>query len=129
MEGCMNNKGSFFSLRSLRHLFFSLEGRINRKSFWIGYIIFLIVQFALVQLLVLAFDNMDLNISVAKWIGSILTLYLFISLLIKRGHDLDKSGLESTLLMLVPIVNLWILIEIFFFRSFDGDNAYGRKLD
>jgi uncharacterized membrane protein YhaH (DUF805 family) len=44
--------------------------------------------------------------------------------LIKRSHDRDRSG-WFILLFLVPLLNLWPLIELLFLRGTIGSNRFG----
>ena len=56
---------------------------------------------------------------------SLVTLYCYLMLSIKRFHDMDKSGWFS-LLALVPIVNLAVgLFWLGFIKGTDGANTYG----
>jgi len=45
-------------------------------------------------------------------------------LIIRRWHDLGKSGWLS-LLMLIPLLNLLVLIFLWVKKGTDGPNAYG----
>ena len=47
------------------------------------------------------------------------------SVIIKRYHDLGKSGWWS-LLWIIPIINIWVLIECGFFPGNTDENKYGN---
>lgn len=127
-------------------LFTSLEGRIPRKTFWLGFIVLLIVSWILQLILFSVFGvsmmgNIDPNATpeaaaaAAAEQMSKLTLPLIVLLLLllwpsiclyaKRWHDRDKSGWWS-LIVLIPIIGgLWMLIELGFLRGTDGPNRFG----
>ncbi len=54
----------------------------------------------------------------------LLAIYINFVLGIKRAHDRGKSGF-FVVLFLVPILNLWPMIELIFFRGIDGPNQFG----
>lgn len=127
-------------------LFTSLEGRIPRKTFWLGFIVLIIVTWILELILFAIFGvsmmgGMDPNATpeaaaaAAQEAMSKMTLPLIILFLLllwpsiclyaKRWHDRDKSGWWS-LIGLIPIIGgLWMLIELGFLRGTDGPNRFG----
>ena len=125
-------------------LFTSLEGRIPRKTFWLGFIVLLIVSWILQLILFTVFGvsmmgsmdpNADPAAAAAEEMMSKMTLPLIILFLLllwpsiclyaKRWHDRDKSGWWS-LIGLIPIIGgLWMLIELGFLRGTDGPNRFG----
>ncbi len=52
------------------------------------------------------------------------TLWPSIAIYIKRAHDRGRSG-WFILLFMVPILNLWVLIELLFLPGTAGNNNYG----
>jgi uncharacterized membrane protein YhaH (DUF805 family) len=50
--------------------------------------------------------------------------WVMLALLAKRFHDIDKPGSWS-LLIFLPIVNLFTLITLFFIRGTPETNQYG----
>jgi uncharacterized membrane protein YhaH (DUF805 family) len=127
-------------------LFTSLEGRIPRKSFWLGLIVLMIVSWILQLILFSVFgvsmmSGMDPSADPAaaaaaaeeamgKMTLPIIVLFLLllwpsICLYAKRWHDRDKSGWWS-LIGLIPIIGgLWMLIELGFLRGTEGPNRFG----
>jgi uncharacterized membrane protein YhaH (DUF805 family) len=127
-------------------LFTSLEGRIPRKTFWLGFIVLMIVSWILQLILFSVFgvsmmSGMDPNADPAaaaaaaeeamgKMTLPIVVLFLLllwpsICLYAKRWHDRDKSGWWS-LIGLIPIIGgLWMLIELGFLRGTEGPNRFG----
>ncbi|GHU87403.1 hypothetical protein AGMMS49941_10860 [Deferribacterales bacterium] len=75
-------------------------------------------------ILPLLFYEEEMAEAVYEIFSRILCLILFINPLIKRCHDRNRSG-WFILLFLVPIVNLWAIIELGFLRGTVGDNKYG----
>jgi Tfp pilus assembly major pilin PilA len=55
---------------------------------------------------------------------AILVLSIFI--MIQRLHDLNKSGWMS-LLLLVPLANIYIIVLLIFFKGTPGRNDYGLQ--
>jgi uncharacterized membrane protein YhaH (DUF805 family) len=127
-------------------LFTSLEGRIPRKIFWLGFIVLMIVTWILELILFSIFGvsmmgSMDPNATpeaaaaaaaeqMSKLTLPLIVLFLLllwpsICLYAKRWHDRDKSGWWS-LIGLIPIIGgLWMLIELGFLRGTDGPNRFG----
>jgi uncharacterized membrane protein YhaH (DUF805 family) len=109
-----------------RH-FFSAEGRISRKQWWVGQLV--LVSFLL---LVLFLDSIVENISgsgdvfgiVIFFIGALVFTWSGICLNAKRWHDRDKSGWWQ-LIGAIPLIGIWTLIENGFLRGTDGPNSYG----
>jgi uncharacterized membrane protein YhaH (DUF805 family) len=127
-------------------LFTSLEGRIPRKTFWLGLIVLIIVSWILQLILFTVFGvsmmgTMDPNATpeaaaaaaaeqMSQMTLPLIVLFLLllwpsICLYAKRWHDRDKSGWWS-LIGLIPIIGgLWMLIELGFLRGTDGPNRFG----
>lgn len=68
-------------------------------------------------------------IGIVVWIlsliGVIVGLIISLASSIKRLHDLDKSG-WFILLNFVPLVNIWMLIWLWFIKGTSGKNNYGE---
>jgi uncharacterized membrane protein YhaH (DUF805 family) len=54
----------------------------------------------------------------------VLAIYPSIAVSVKRAHDRDRSG-WFVLLGLVPLVNLWVVVELGFLAGTPGANTYG----
>ena len=90
---------------------FSFKKRLNRKRFWlyqIGIGIVTAIPFIIGETMV----------------AGMLELWAQAALMVKRSHDRDKSG-WFVLVMLIPVVNIWPIIELFFLRGTSGDNQFG----
>jgi uncharacterized membrane protein YhaH (DUF805 family) len=104
-------------MERLKHVYLLWNGRASRKTYWLFstpiLVLFLLVEFI--------FTNLNEYIYYA-----ILVLVIYTSLMIniKRAHDRNRTGFFS-LLLLVPIVSLWPLVEFGFLAGTDGTNKYG----
>ena len=64
------------------------------------------------------------GIGVASGLFALLALYPSIAVSVKRCHDRDRSG-WFLLIGLIPLVNLWVLVELGFLRGTTGENRFG----
>jgi uncharacterized membrane protein YhaH (DUF805 family) len=102
------------------HLFFSIRGRINRKTFWLATLP-LAIGYAVADVMV-----ESANASIAKFGYPFMFCLIWPSFAVqtKRWHDRDKSGLWN-LIGLVPIVGpIWAFIELGFLKGTAGANSY-----
>lgn len=101
----------------LGHLFLQFDGRINRAKAWLGYIVVWVIGAVVGQ--IFGFT------SAIYGLVSLLLLWPFLAVAIKRWHDRDKSGWWM-LIILVPIVGvIWVLVELGFLPGTAGPNQYG----
>ena len=102
--------------------FFSLKGRSAKKELAAGYI----MSYGLTALLVLM-AVMNSSLSFVAGVGAgILAVGLF-TCLVRRGHDMGKSGASNVVLSVVSVL---IFVGFFlFFHSSDKDNAFGVRRD
>ena len=129
-----------------KNLYLSLDGRTNRKPFWLGILALMVVTWILEFVLFAAFGvsmmpTIDPNAdpaaaaAAASAMMSKMTVPFVILMLIiiwpsiclyaKRWHDRDKSG-WWTLIMLVPVIGaIWFLVELGFLRGTEGPNRFG----
>lgn len=110
-----------------KELFFTSEGRLNRKSY-IYRSFFLSVVLCVVQgILTFAaetFGALDLLFSIIAFVLGIFQLAANIMMGVRRLHDLDKCDWWM-LLLLVPLVNLFFCLYLLFFKGTEGPNEYG----
>ncbi len=105
-------------MAKLKHVYLKWNGRASRKTYWIFSIpivlIFVLIEFVFTTLneytylaimLILIYPSMMINI--------------------KRAHDRNRSGFFS-LVLLIPIVTIWPLIEFGFLAGTEGPNKYGE---
>jgi len=107
--------------------FFSPSSRINRLRYWAHSMLFSVVLFTVIGIAValgaIVSPALGFVIGVPAYIGAIVFSFI---LIIQRLHDLNKSGWMS-LLMLVPLANIYLFILVVFFKGTDGRNDYGLQ--
>ena len=100
------------------------SGRARRKEYWLFILLYFIL--IIVGSFIDGFMGMYDPVSGYGPISAIVTLGLLIpsiAVLVRRLHDIDKSGWWA-LLSLVPIANLVILVFMFF-NGTVGENRFG----
>ncbi|MDP6512048.1 MAG: DUF805 domain-containing protein [SAR202 cluster bacterium] len=127
-----------FSPGDVPGLFTRVDGRIWRSELWIGILVVLVGDVVGVGILLLMHQMADhsgyglyllLNVAAILSIPIILSLnlILFTLLLVGRSHDRDHSAVYP-LLLLVPVIGFYVLIELLFFKSAPETNRYGSRL-
>jgi len=104
-------------------------GRIDRKSWALGFLAFFVFLFTVPQLLIRFIPDNALNNAFPIVFGFILLLsqiFLF-SLHVRRLHDTNKSGWWS-LLQFVPIVGLFLFV-LLLRKGDNASNTYGEAPD
>lgn len=66
----------------------------------------------------------QMSLETRATIGALVTIYPTSAVFAKRWHDRGKSGLWS-LIVFIPIVGLWVFIELGFFPATRRPNFYG----
>lgn len=106
-------------------LFFSTEGRIPRSTYWYYTLaIYLISITAFILDLIFGTFNEDVGIGLFTIIMSLIFMLPSYAVSIKRLHDRDRSG-WFLLVSIIPLVNIWVWIEVGFLRGTYGENQYG----
>ena len=106
----------------VQRLFFSLNGRLNRKPYFFGNLALGVISaiFKAIQ------DNSDgALISILTFVVAICVVVGSISLIVKRLHDLDKNGL-FVLISLIPLVNALFGLYLLLAKGTDGPNRFGE---
>lgn len=103
---------------TLKKVYLSWEGRISRKTYWI-FSLPISLPLLISEYLI---NPINENISLI-----ILLIVIFPAMMIniKRAHDRDKTG-WFTILLILPIISLWPLIELGFLKGSDGLNKFGE---
>ncbi len=106
------------------------SGRWNRKKFWLYplwlWLLIIIVVWLLGYLLWMILWETGWQIAFGIWwIAYLYLIYVSITAYIKRLHDLDKTGWMS-LLMFVPLANIYLFIICWFFVWTTWKNQYGE---
>ena len=128
----------------IQTLLLSFEGRVNRKRYWltiIGLTVAVIILIVIAGLLdsvlgtQINFGDTTVNtlngpvavpiqIGVLTLIVYVLQLWPGLALAVKRCHDRGRSG-WFLLLQFIPLVNIWVVIEILFLKGTTGPNRFG----
>ena len=109
---------------------FSFRGRINRKTFWLGGILpVYVIGIALGLLLPYApsqANDVASAIMLRVLILAVLAMlvYMWFAVIVKRCHDLGKSGWLS-LLALIPIAGFVFLLWVGLSRAEPDANRHG----
>jgi uncharacterized membrane protein YhaH (DUF805 family) len=111
-----------------KFLLLSFDGRIRRLHYWLAGIGCGFVGGILFNILLM---TSGFPLHGPNPISGILCLAVFVALMwisialgIKRCHDRDKSGL-FLLVSLIPLVQIWVLVELGFLDGTPGPNKYG----
>lgn len=118
-------------------LLFSFAGRVNRRplwGFWLFTSVVSLVSFHLIYQRLMQTplpaemtpEDFAARLKDLNWINAahLLLLWPSLALGVKRCHDRGRSG-WFLLLMLVPLLNLWPVIELAFLRGTTGENRFG----
>ena len=101
----------------LGHLFFGFDGRINRGQIWLGFVLLWAIDATVGA--VAGFT------SSLYYIVSLVVLWPYLAISVKRWHDRDKTG-WWVLIWLIPVIGwIWALIELGFLLGTAGPNKYG----
>lgn len=105
----------------------SFSGRLGRMRLvaYTFYMSLITMPLVWVAMAFMFSDNFGLGVLVYLAVlgGS---LMFGVSMYARRLHDLNQPGIWL-LLLIVPLVNLGLMIYLFFFRGNDGANQYGPK--
>ncbi|MBT6204467.1 MAG: DUF805 domain-containing protein [Rhodospirillaceae bacterium] len=105
-------------------LLLSFEGRLNRQPYWMTALAFMVGSIVVGVLDAIVFGSVDSGMPVLTLIYSLAIVWPALAIAVKRLHDRGRSG-WFYLLVFVPILNIWPMIEILFLRGTDGANDYG----
>lgn len=111
---------------SWNQLLFAVEGRATRFDYWVRWAVPYFIGALIAGVLdgALGTNNPDGGSGLIMAIYFIAALWPNIAVGIKRCHDRDRSG-WFLLVGLVPILNLWVLVELGFLRGTAGANRFG----
>ena len=102
-------------------LFLALEGRVNRKVLWLNFV----VPYFVIAIVVGIIDGIAGTLGVLSTIFSIIMIWPSIAVQVKRCHDRGRTG-WFILIGLVPLLNIWLLVELGFLKGTMGSNKYGE---
>lgn len=98
---------------------FSFKGRIRRTQYWLT-----ILCIGLLYTPANISNDMSNGVAIYTLLIFIPTMWIYLANIIKRFHDLGKSG-WFTCLLFIPVVNFIFGIYIAFFKGEECDNEYG----
>ena len=105
-------------------MLFSFDGRVGRITFlkywlllWMGGLAMLFVLVGLVP---------GLSADTGKTTVGLLILWPTFAVWIKRLHDRNRPGIFF-LLIFIPVIGVWVLVETFFLRGTKGANRFGPQ--
>jgi uncharacterized membrane protein YhaH (DUF805 family) len=120
---------------SFWNLYFETKGRIGRLTFFLKGILpligFLIAMSAIIGLIsgFTGATETSEGVSAAVLVLVAIFYWVWLMLVVKRFHDLGRSG-WNIFLWLVPFVGqfifIWNIIELFFFKGTEGPNQHGE---
>ena len=113
-------------------LLFSYAGRIGRGKFWLGLLLLLIPSMLAYGLIFLGIKidprGQPSVTNALPLVGAglvyIALIYMEFAIFAKRSHDRGRSGWFS-LLMMVPFLNFWAIVELGFLRGVPENNEWG----
>jgi uncharacterized membrane protein YhaH (DUF805 family) len=105
----------------VHQILFSVEGRISRGRYVKYWVVLLL--FGMIGLTV---DLTTTGKPGPIWgVATLIQFWPSVSLLAKRMHDRNRSA-WLVLLCLMPLVNVWLFIEVFCLRGTVGSNRFGE---
>lgn len=115
------------SAESIKDMFFSYRGRLNRKPFILRGLLLSVLSSVMSTVMTEMTEASSTVMHLLALLPLLLMVVLSVGtfmLIIRRWHDLGKSGWLS-LLMLIPLLNFLVLIFLWVKKGTDGPNAYG----
>jgi uncharacterized membrane protein YhaH (DUF805 family) len=121
---------------TFKQLYFSFDGRIGRKTFWLkgilpltilSIIIFLVGGLAQEWAYWEMGEETQICMSLVFLPISLFLIWPNLAIVVKRWHDRDKSG-WWILIGLIPIIgSIWAFVETGFLEGTDGPNRFGAE--
>ena len=103
-------------------VFFSLRGRIPRRTYWLYGVLALLGLGLYAKALL---DIARVRPEATDALINLLLLWPAIAISAKRWHDRDKSGWWVLIVLLPVIGGLWALVDNGFLRGTPGPNRFG----
>ena len=112
----------------IREMFLTYHGRLNRKPYILRGLMVGITSSVLSNVMGVMAESSSLALNLVSLVLLVVVLALCVvsvMLMIRRWHDLGKSGWFS-LLLLVPLVNFVVGLYLWVKKGDDGPNQYGE---
>lgn len=140
---------------NISDLFMRFEGRIGRKSYWLGILAMIAASILVTLILAFLVGAQGQASLILIFLGQLVLLYPSTAIMVKRFHDRDRSGWFVAILLVpivlqgianivgvtgdplnqgaldylfalwIIIVSLWFLVELGFLRGSMGANRFG----
>jgi uncharacterized membrane protein YhaH (DUF805 family) len=114
---------------TLTEFLFSFRGRISRSQYWLRWLLPVFAISIVLTMCILAAAHANAwavgaALGVVYVIFSLATIWPTLAIAAKRAHDRDWPG-PFILLLFVPLVQFWPMIELWFLRGTIGSNRFG----
>jgi uncharacterized membrane protein YhaH (DUF805 family) len=137
------------------YLFTSFDGRINRKPYWMGVVVMIVLSLVITLLIGLIIGMQGRAFMILMFVVQLVLLFPSAALMVKRFHDRNRPGWFAAII-LVPlilqgltnilgitgdplnqgmldylfaawifIVGIWFFVELGCLRGTAGPNEYG----
>lgn len=108
---------------------FSFDGRIGRQSYWLRSLLLWGINIVAAILFSVAGDAGSATVPLVLLSAAIYVAGFFGSLAttVKRLHDRGRSG-WFMLIALIPLVGIWLIIEVGFISGEPAQNQYGNPV-
>jgi uncharacterized membrane protein YhaH (DUF805 family) len=108
---------------------FSFDGRIGRQSYWMRGLLLWGMNILAAILFAVAGDAGAATIPLVLVAAAIYVVGFFGSLAttVKRLHDRGRSG-WFMLIALIPLVGIWLIVEVGFLAGNPAENEYGSPV-
>ncbi|MBC2594340.1 DUF805 domain-containing protein [Ruficoccus amylovorans] len=114
-----------------KQLYLSIDGRINRSTFWLKFVLPVVIVSIVINIIagvMMGSDPNNPNMAGFAILGiwQLILIYPSICVYGKRWHDRDKSA-WWILIGLIPLVGpIWVLVECGFLKGTEGPNRFGE---
>jgi uncharacterized membrane protein YhaH (DUF805 family) len=106
-------------------LYFSFDGRVNRKVFWLNFVVLIVMPVILVTSIIDVSMGYAGRHGPASLVGMLALVWPSLAVQAKRWHDIDKSA-WWILVGFIPIIGaIWTLVANGFLRGTAGPNRFG----
>lgn len=110
----------------LSKFYFSFEGRVNRKDWWLKYALPLLIPAFIASVIVDEMTGYSDRSGPGVFVFLII-LWPMLAISIKRWHDRDKAGWWMLIGVIPFIGGIWVLIENGFLPGTAGPNRFDVK--